>query len=375
MIRRSDMRRVFHLLLGFASALCAACSSQTSVAPSAGTSMTRVVSVNGSLDFGSVAVGSSASLLALVTSTGSAPVTISSLTLPPGFTTSWSAGTIPPDRSQVVTIRFTPTLAQRYDGQLTLNGDQTSGPQAVPVSGIGVASLVQITGIVTDGTSGGILPNVLVQITSGPDRGTSVRTDSSGAYSLVATPGSFAIQVSSTSYVTQTRDVSVASNTVIGFVLQRVSGPDPASAHTSLSFVSDPGDSVGRGQSRSIGLSDGSWLATFDATFGEAIRLTFRPAGGNFPWFLEMRAVRLSVGTTYEFNPNTSFTSLLFFFGDGGACSRVVGRFTINALQVSSRTVDFMPLIDFLDATFEQRCENASVGLRGHVTIADNPWR
>ena len=43
------------------------------------------------------------------------------MTLPKGFTASWTSGTIPAGRTQPVGISFLPTAAQSYNGTLTVN--------------------------------------------------------------------------------------------------------------------------------------------------------------------------------------------------------------------------------------------------------------
>jgi hypothetical protein len=87
---------------------------------------------------------------------------------------------------------------------------------------------------VTDGTSGGILPNIVVQITDGSNSGKSAKTDGSGNYSLTGvSPGTFTMSASAVSYQTFTRQITATVNTRADFVLQRVvSAPAPAPAPT-----------------------------------------------------------------------------------------------------------------------------------------------
>lgn len=103
---------------------------------------TRVIAVAGSLAFGSVTVGQSASQTFTITNSGTTVLTIASLTLPTGvsgaYSASFTSGTIAPGASQSVNFRFSPTAAQDYGGTLTINGDQTSGTNTIAVSGIGV---------------------------------------------------------------------------------------------------------------------------------------------------------------------------------------------------------------------------------------------
>src|SRR5258708_5782470 len=85
---------------------------------------------------------------------------------------------------------------------------------------------VTVTGVVTDGTSGGILPNILVQVTDGANAGQSARTDGHGTYSLSGvTPGTFTLSLSAVSYDTLKRQITVAADTRVDFVLQRTPPP------------------------------------------------------------------------------------------------------------------------------------------------------
>ena len=115
---------------------------------------TRVVTLSGILAFGSVTVGTVASATLTITNSGSTPLTITSLSLPASisqaYIASFTSGTIAAGASQAVTIRFSPIAAQDYGGTLTVNGDQTSGTNTTPVSGIGVlASGVAATRIIS----------------------------------------------------------------------------------------------------------------------------------------------------------------------------------------------------------------------------------
>lgn len=65
---------------------------------------TRIIGVTGNLAFGDVAVGSSRDLTMTITNTGSAVLTVSSLSVSGGLVThttaSWTSGTIAADGSQ-----------------------------------------------------------------------------------------------------------------------------------------------------------------------------------------------------------------------------------------------------------------------------------
>src|SRR5665213_2610635 len=117
-------------------------SSPASPSSSASTaSGTRVIGVSGSLAFGTVTVGQNVVQTFTITNTGTTTLTVSSLTLSNGVSSAYSAnftsGAIAPGASQPVNLRCTPTAAQDYSGTLTVNGDQTSGANTLPVSCVG----------------------------------------------------------------------------------------------------------------------------------------------------------------------------------------------------------------------------------------------
>jgi len=95
------------------------------------------------------------------------------------------------------------------------------GSNPAPTPGTPPAT-VTLSGLLTDGFSGGILPGIDVQIMSGPNQGQSVKTDSTGHYSFSGVSnGTYSVQFSAVSYVSQTVSVTVAGNTTLNIVLQR----------------------------------------------------------------------------------------------------------------------------------------------------------
>jgi hypothetical protein len=91
-----------------------------------------------------------------------------------------------------------------------------SRPAPVPVP------LFAVSGRVTDGTSGGVLPNILVQIVDGLNAGWSVFTDTGGNYTLTGVAaGTFTLSASQVSYQTTTVSVAVHADTRVDIVLPR----------------------------------------------------------------------------------------------------------------------------------------------------------
>jgi hypothetical protein len=101
-------------------------------------------------------------------------------------------------------------------GPLSGANNLSLAPHSAPTS-------FNVTGTVTDGTSGGVLPNVEARIGD-----MAVRTDASGQYLLPGVPtGPVTVQFAAASYVTQTKTATVSAATTIDVVLQRFAPPPP----------------------------------------------------------------------------------------------------------------------------------------------------
>ena len=105
-------------------------------------------------------------------------------------------------------------------------GDADIAASYQGVSGTAHISVIRatytISGLVTDGTSGGILPNIYIQTVDSTDTGRATRTDSAGNYSTSGvSPGPLTLTASSVSYQTTMKTVTVSSDTRIDIVLQR----------------------------------------------------------------------------------------------------------------------------------------------------------
>jgi hypothetical protein len=110
-------------------------------------------------------------------------------------------------------------------------GILASGSVTVTLTAPPTPTTLTLNGHVTDGTSGGVLPNINMQITTGPNVGKAVRTDGSGNYSLDGlSSGAYALEASAAGYVTQSKTGTLTASLRIDFVLQRVSAPAPAPA-------------------------------------------------------------------------------------------------------------------------------------------------
>jgi len=119
------------------------CGGDGSSSPSSpSTPTTKTIGVAGKLDFGKEVVGRTVTATMTITNSGTAPLTVSGMTVPVGFTSNWTSGTIAAGGSQSVTIGFAPTASGLYGGTLTVLGDQTSGTNTISTSGIGCFNMV-----------------------------------------------------------------------------------------------------------------------------------------------------------------------------------------------------------------------------------------
>lgn len=102
---------------------------------------TRIMSLGSSaLNFGGVRVGTAGSQTLTIGNSGNSPLIVSSIAFPAGFSSNWSSGVIPPGGSQAVSVFFSPA-PKAYEGTITIDANETSGPTTVDVSGYGTIEL------------------------------------------------------------------------------------------------------------------------------------------------------------------------------------------------------------------------------------------
>ena len=133
---------------------------------------TRVIGLSGNLAFGDVAAGNTATSVLTIANTGTGTLTVTGMSAPSAgsgiYKASWVSGTIAPGASQAITVTFAPAAAISYNGTLTVNADQTSGTNTIPVSGAGsAASRVSLAGVVTS-DAGERLNGVTLRVLDGP---------------------------------------------------------------------------------------------------------------------------------------------------------------------------------------------------------------
>lgn len=109
---------------------------------------TRILTISGDINFGSVGIGQSATRNIIFQNTGNSPLTINSITFSSGiissywsgFRSSWPGGTIQPNSSQQVTVFFEPTMVKNYgyNSRMRISSNQTSGTSIPTPQGEGV---------------------------------------------------------------------------------------------------------------------------------------------------------------------------------------------------------------------------------------------
>jgi uncharacterized protein YkwD len=201
------------------------------VAPPAATA-TRVMSVGGSVAFGSVEIGKTAEQTVTIGNSGTSTLTVTGVAAPGGYATNWAGGLIAPGGSQQVVVRFSPTVAQSYDGTLTINGDQTSGTNTVALSGTGTAqpnTPASIKGVVIEAGAAPI-KGAIVEIRDGPDEDKYTETDAAGGFVLsTLKPGTVTVRAAMDGYADSDQRVTLAPGAVLAltFTLQRHAAPAP----------------------------------------------------------------------------------------------------------------------------------------------------
>jgi uncharacterized protein YkwD len=219
------------------------------------------MSLSGNLAFGTVETGKTAELTLTIGNSGTGTLSVSGITIPSGYTPSWTNGTIAPGGSQQVTVRFAPTAAQSYDGTLVVNGDHTGGTNTAPLTGTGVVAvpaLATIAGIATE-QGAGALNEATIEVRDGPDARKWTTTDATGRFTLAGLqPGSVTVRASKTGYSdTDQRVALVAGGVVaINFSVPKIATPaptppPPASSATAyddeiLQLINDHRRSIGK---------------------------------------------------------------------------------------------------------------------------------
>ena len=101
---------------------------------------TQVIALSGDLSFGNVLVGETKQRTLTIANTGSAPLTVSGISYPKGFSGDWD-GMILAGNSHDVILSFSPTTLGSYSGIIFVDFDSNGGNNTLRVTGIGTANV------------------------------------------------------------------------------------------------------------------------------------------------------------------------------------------------------------------------------------------
>jgi hypothetical protein len=160
---------------------------------------TRIISLSGNMEFGNVAVATSAQSTLNIANNGNSTLTVSSISYPIGFSGDWSLGAISAGGSQNVTVTFSPNFATSYGGTVTVFADQTSGANTLAVSGTGTSVGVQVYVTASAGTGGTISPSGTITKNAGDSQAFTASPNSNYAVNQWLVDGNV-VQASDTAY-------------------------------------------------------------------------------------------------------------------------------------------------------------------------------
>lgn len=140
---------------------------------------------------------------------------------------------------------------------------------------------------------------------------------------------------------------------------------------TSLSFVSEPGDYIGQGQSLTFTPADAGFTAMVSSDQRQ-VAVSIAPGGSSWTLNLAAPEGQQLVSGAYENATRWPFQSPvapgLDFSGDGRGCNELTGRF-----EVLEAVYGQYGYVERFHATFEQHCEGAEPALFGEVRIVNPP--
>ncbi|CAN5398362.1 hypothetical protein BH10BAC2_BH10BAC2_46580 [soil metagenome] len=119
---------------------------------------TKIISLSGNLNFGDVVVGQTATSTLTISNTGNASLAINSISVPNGYTLGSYSSPISSGGSENVTVYFSPTSVQSYNGNIVVSSDATSGTNTINASGNGISSGGGVTVVPPLGTYGNCAP-------------------------------------------------------------------------------------------------------------------------------------------------------------------------------------------------------------------------
>jgi hypothetical protein len=232
------------------------------------TSVVSSLSISGDLSFPDTNVGSFSQALLLLENTGNAIIDVTGISLPAGFTTPTTSGTIPIGGSLDVLVTFTPTQSITYSGTIVVGSSATTGTSVYPISGTGTGAtvVINLSGLYNFGSvvvkthptqpQPGFLEGYVLVTNPGnsalnitgitlPAGFSTTFTSGSvpGTTSPAVAPGMLAIPITftPTAVKTYTGDITLNSNATSGVNFVAVSGTGVASLTTPSVFINDNG--------------------------------------------------------------------------------------------------------------------------------------
>ena len=79
--------------------------------------------LSGDLNFGDVTIGTTENRVFTIENEAAVVANVSSIDVPDGYSLDWNSGAIPAQSTQNITVTFSPTLLQEYNGDLIVNND------------------------------------------------------------------------------------------------------------------------------------------------------------------------------------------------------------------------------------------------------------
>ncbi len=200
-------------------AFISACNSNPT-APSA----TPTAVLGGSLAFGSVPSGTTATATFTISQTGTSPLTVTSITYPAGFTGNWTGGTIAGSATQSVIVTFAPTTSATYGGAVTVTTSQSSS--SITASGTGgSAPTFKLSGLVTESapTTSTVLAGATITFVDGANQGKSAVSGPDGRYEISGlSNGGYTLSVTLAGYVGAAVPVGIDGNSTLNLRLNPV---------------------------------------------------------------------------------------------------------------------------------------------------------
>jgi hypothetical protein len=141
----------------------------------------------------------------------------------------------------VLTVTSTGMLTARADGSSAITTTcQGIAARAVMTIVLKSASpsTFTLSGTISDGFSGGTLPNVYIQVTGGANHGRYTRSDAAGNYRLDGlSAGTFTLTISAVTYVTTNESMTLSADTRLDVVLPRAPRVGPSDGTYSYRLV------------------------------------------------------------------------------------------------------------------------------------------